>query len=112
MSKISFKPIMIKILTSLGFQSPEDEKTVVSPDAFVNLDENLVIQALYDYKMHFADHGGLRASSNLVRPLSEEMKFQIVNRILELKHGMIIDPVKEFDDRGTGFGLENMPAGY
>ena len=98
------KQSLIDVLTSLGFKDARDLVTIVPPEAFEKLDESLILKAVQDY--------GLRLSGVYI-PLNAEMKFELVNRILELKHGMIIDEVKEMDGKEKeGYELEIMPSGY
>lgn len=96
------KASLVDILVKLGFNHTRDAITVVPPDSFEKLDDKLVMKAVDEYQMHFT----------AVPPLDAETKFEIINRILELKHGMIIDEVKEIDNKGEGYDLEEMPAGF
>ena len=98
------KPVMVQILVNMGFLHSRDFETIVKPNCFDLLDDDLVKKAAKDYNLHdYQD----------VDFLNSERKFQIVNRILELKHGMIIDEIKEMDGRSEeGYDLELLPFGF
>lgn len=102
------RPSLEKILNILGFKSISDLKTVIPLDSFVCLDDMHVMHLVIEYDLHYADDARI-----LLRPLSGERKFELINRVLELYHQMIIDPIKDFDDMPVvGYRLEHMPAGY
>lgn len=98
------KPSLIRVLESLGFTSGRDLDTIVPPDSFEKLDDALVMNMIDEYKL------GL---SGVYVPLDGERKLELVNRVLELKHGMIIDEVRDFE-KGEGgkdkdgYELENI----
>jgi hypothetical protein len=98
------KQSLVDVLIGLGFKHTRDLITIVPLEAFEKLDEALVLKAAQDYDLRL---------TGVYIPLDAEMKFELINRILELKHGMIIDEVKEIDGREEkGYDLEIMPAGY
>lgn len=97
------KPTMTKILQNLGFKGINDFETIVPPNIFEKLDMNLVVQALKEHNLHFI-------TSNEVNT-NEELIFENVNRILELRYGRIIDSLKEIDELGDGYKIEVMPDG-
>lgn len=98
------KQSLVDVLVKLGFKHTRDLITIVPVDSFEKLDESLVLKVCEDYKMNL---------KGIYIPLDGEMKMELINRILELKHGMILDEVKELDGRDQeGYGLEDMPAGY
>jgi hypothetical protein len=98
------KQSLVDVLVKLGFKHTRDLATIVPADSFEKLDDALVLKAAADYKLHL---------TGVYIPLDAEMKFELINRILELKHGMIIDEVKEIDGKEKeGYELEIMPSGY
>lgn len=108
------KPSLRKILEKLGFQGLHDLITIVPSTSFEFIDDNLLYELVDEY----------RISAHILIPdvpvnkvYSDEIKLEIINRVLELKHGMIIDSVKEMDSSSDnlsidGYRLELMPAGF
>lgn len=82
----NIKQSLTKILDVLGFKSIKDTITIVPLDVFDTLNEQLVFLLAKEYKLNMT-----------LDNLSSERKLEIVNRVLELFHGMIIDSVKELD---------------
>jgi hypothetical protein len=112
MNKHIVKPSLEKILEVLGFESIKDMQTIIPPNSFDSLDDSLVRHLVVEYNLHYVD-------DVLEKSLTGERKFQIVNRVLELFHKMIIDSIKDVDEMRTvcgqkiyGYRLELMPAGY
>ena len=111
------KPVMVQILVNMGFLHSRDFETIVKPNCFDLLDDDLVKKAAKDYNLHDyqdIDLGFLNSETPVPGfRRNSERKFQIVNRILELKHGMIIDEIKEMDGRSEeGYDLELLPFGF
>lgn len=99
------RPVMVQILISLGFLHSRDFNTIVKPNSFELLDDDLIRRAVKDYNLH--------ENLDVTTFLDAEKKFQIVNRILELKHGLIIDEIKEMDGKTEeGYDLEMLPFGF
>ena len=98
------KASLINVLTSLGFKYSRDFYSIVPIDVFENLDDSLVVKAMEEYKINLGD----------VRPsFDAEIRMEIVNKILELKHGMIIEIVPLFDREESepdGYVLEELKA--
>lgn len=94
------KPSLVRVLKSLGFKCDNDMSTIIPLDAFDKLEDSLVIEIIDEYKL------GL---SGIYIPMDGERKLELVNRVLELKHGMIIDQIKEIDAKDKeGYQLENI----
>ena len=94
----NIKQSLTKILDVLGFKSIKDTITIVPLDVFDTLNEQLVFLLAKEYKLNMT-----------LDNLSSERKLEIVNRVLELFHGMIIDSVKELDSLSvSGYKLEQM----
>lgn len=100
---------MLNILSALGLSGPDDTATCIAADAFDVLDPQLVLDAAREYKLHMD-------TPTDTLSITAETKFEIINRILELKHGMIIDQIKDVDcvaiEYSGGYRLEHMPAGF
>lgn len=113
MLTLSPKKSLEKIIESLGFKSITDLQTVIPPDSFDRLNDSLVRCLAIEYGLHNVDDVLV-----LEVPLTEERKFEIVNRVLELFHHMIIDSIKDVDEvtfcgqKVEGYRVEVMPAGY
>lgn len=91
------------ILETLGFKNINDTETIIDIHSFEYLNPRLVIDAIKEYGL----------CDNILegnKILSTELKFQCVNRILEFRHEMIIDPTKDMDELPTGFRLEKLVA--
>ena len=93
------KASLIDVLLSLGLKYSRDMQTIIPPDAFEKLDDTLVVNMIDDYKL------GL---SGVYIPFDAERKFELVNRVLELKHGMILRELTEIDDVHEGYELEEI----
>lgn len=116
------KNSMIRILNALGFASIDDKTTIIPADSFERLDSELVMAAVREYRISFWDADIIATDPPADRNdsprsnMTAETKFETINRILELKHEMIIDRVKDFDGIESadehGYRLESMPAGY
>ena len=105
----------------LGIKSLEDRTSVAPVDCFETLDQDLVLKLAQDYRLSYAVKPSSANGDLFEMQLDAEGKLEIVNRVLELKYGLILDSVKEVDnqesDIGTerqvrGFRLELMPPGY
>lgn len=98
------KTSLIEILTKLGFKHPRDIYTIVPLDVFEDLDDSLVAKAIEEYGIRLGDARP---------PFDAEIRMEIVNKILELKHGMIIEVVPLFDREVSdpeGYVLEELKA--
>jgi len=92
------KQSLLNVLKELGFKNEYDMQTIVPPDAFEKLREVSVVEMIDEYEL------GL---SGIYIPLDAERKMELINRVLELKHELIIDQVKEIDDKDQeGYCLE------
>lgn len=94
------KPSLLNVLQELGFKDGNDTQTIIPPDAFEKLREVSVIEMIDEYELGL--HG-------IYIPLDAERKMELVNRVLELKHGLIIDSIKEIDGLDQeGYELERL----
>jgi len=103
---------LLEILQKIGVKSLEDRISVAPVDCFENLDGDIVIRLVTEYRLSYVVPN---------ERLDAERKLEIVNRVLELRHGLILDSVKEVDNKsediGTnrqicGYRLEVLPGGY
>ena len=118
----SVKSSMVKILSTLGFKSIDDRTTIIPSNAFEMIDSELVMAAVREYRISFWNtdiipNSEVNTDNSPRSQMSAETKFETINRILELKHEVIIDQVKDFDElednrKSHGYRLEAMPAGF
>ena len=93
------KPSLDKILKILKFESLNDLTTIIQEDNFNLISTCDINNLIEDYGLFFT------IQSNY----SMERKREIVNRVLELKYGLIIDSLTSFDNLGEGMHIEKMP---
>lgn len=99
MSRVNQK-LINELLQNLGFQSVDDVKTVVPLDAFERLSADAVVLCCVAH-----DVDAIAFVSG-----DAETKFELVNRVLALRYGKIIDNTKQLDELPDGFKIEYLPC--
>lgn len=99
------KSSLHRVLNEIGIKSLTDTTSVAPENCFDSLDDALFDALCEEYGV------GLRIINDMpAKKLSNEAKLEILNRVLELKHQMILDSIKDIDECSvTGYRLEKMP---
>lgn len=107
---------LVAILNAIGINSLEDTTSIAPVDCFENLSQDLVLKLATDYRLSYVLPDNVVGDPNkegiVEIKLDAERKLELVNRVLELKHGMILDSLKDNDNDPKDIGTDRELKGY
>ena len=107
---------LVAVLNVIGINSLEDTTSIAPVDCFENLSQDLVLKLATDYRLSYVLPDNVVGDPNkegiVEIKLDAERKLELVNRVLELKHGMILDSLKYNDNDPKDIGTDRELKGY